>query len=87
MAMEEGLCVSIRRFIEIYLSLIGVYVSSRGIYVSIPGVYHLSTKGVFSVSTRSVAEEAHKVWQEVTDSHSVRQDIVDSDLKMKILNI
>ena len=64
---------------------------------------HLSIKGVFSVSTRSVTEEAHRVWQEVsiesstievvelstmevveaTDSQSVRQDIVDSDLIMK----
>ena len=42
---------------------------------------HLSIKGVFSVSTRSVTEEAHNVWQEVSsDSHRVRQDIVDSDL-------
>ena len=64
---------------------------------------HLSIKGVFSVSTRSVTEEAHRVWQEVsiesstievvelstmevveaTDSQSVRQDNVDSDLIMK----
>ena len=55
------------------------------------------------MSTRSVTEEAHRVWQEVsiesstkevvelstmevveaTDSQSVRQDIVDSDLIMK----
>ena len=46
-------------------------------------VCHLSIKGVFSVSTRSVTEEAHNVWQEVSsDSHRVRQDIVDSDLEM-----
>ena len=55
------------------------------------------------MSTRSVTEEAHRVWQEVsiesstievvelstmevveaTDSQSVRQDNVDSDLIMK----
>ena len=46
-------------------------------------VCHLSIKGVFSVSTRSVTEEAHNVWQEVSsDSQRGRHDIVDSDLEM-----
>ena len=58
----------------------------RGVYIKgvhIRGVScHLSMKGVFSVSTRSVVEEAHNVWHEVTDSQRVRHDIVDSDLNM-----
>ena len=73
------------------VSISGVYNRCSGVYIRgvyIKGVHirgvscHLSMKGVFSVSTRSVVEEAHNVWHEVTDSQRVRHDIVDSDLNM-----
>ena len=67
----------------------GVYI--RGVYIKgvhIRGVScHLSMKGVFSVLTRLVVEEAQNVWHEVTDSQRVRHDIVDSDLNMDQVEI
>ena len=77
--------------VEVCGSISGVYIRCSGVYIRgvyIKGVHirgvscHLSMKGVFSVSTRSVVEEAHNVWHEVTDSQRVRHDIVDSDLNM-----